>query len=468
MNKRMIRPIWILPSLLLTLPAAWLAGAGFSLSEQSAAGLGNGFAGGAAAAEDVSTIFYNPAGLARFTTAQAQSGITAILPQAKFENRGSQTATGTPLAGPTSGANSNGGVSALVPNLYYSHPLGADFVVGLGLHAPFGLTTEYDDHWVGRYVGLKSALMTVNFNPCLAWRINEQLSIGVGASVQYIDAELSSAIDYGLIAANIAAGVNSKANATLISPATFLPGSADGKLVMKGDDFGFGFNGGVLYEVSASTRFGLHYRSSIKHTLEGDADFTVPSAVADYKIPVLGAPLLAAGGLDFSDQAAQVQLRLPETISLSGFSALDDRWEIMGDITWTRWSRFSELVLDYANPATPNSVIPERWEDVFRYSAGLNYRLDEQWKLRAGLVFDQSPIFEDRYRSPRIPDEDRWWIALGVSYRAGDHLTLEAGYVHIFFMDTAIDNPTHTAGQYLRGQIDSAADLFSLGGTWHF
>lgn len=448
-----------------------LEGAGFAIIEQGVSGLGNGYAGAAAVAEDASTIFYNPAGMILLDRPQVESGMHVIIPSAEFINEGSLSAFGTPFEQPTTGPNDDGGEIALVPNLYYAHPVSERLVLGVGLHAPFGLSTDYEDDWVGRYLGLKSAITTITFAPSAAYRINDYLTIGVGLNLQYAEAELSSAIDFGFIAAGVAAGVNAQVlpgDPTLpIAPGTYLPQTLDGKVEVKGDDLSVGVNIGLLIELSEQTRFGIHYRSHVDFTLEGDADFNVPSSLEQVNAAI-GAPILAAGGFDFSDGDAEAPVTLPESISLSAYHELNSQWAVLGDITWMRWSRFETLLIDYNNPATPDTVVPENWEDVFRYSLGAIYKHNEEWTFRTGLVFDQSPVFENQYRSPRIPDEDRYWVTLGVSYQWRENIKLHLAYVHIFVDDPIIDNTTHTTGQYIHGTIDASVDIISAGLTWEF
>lgn len=117
--------------------------AGFALIEQGVSGLGNAYAGGAAAAQDATTIFYNPAGLTRLNKPEFIAAGHVIIPNAKFTNDGSTyvVSSSYPLNGNNGG---NAGVTVFVPNLYYSHPVNEKFFFGLGINSPFGLQTEYD------------------------------------------------------------------------------------------------------------------------------------------------------------------------------------------------------------------------------------------------------------------------------------------------------------------------------------
>jgi long-chain fatty acid transport protein len=163
------------------------SGAGFQLWEQSASGLGTSFAS-SATAEDASTVFWNPAGMTYLQGVNFSLAGHAIKLTTEFKNKGSNiTLPGglTPPTGvPISGGDGGDPFSvAFVPNFYYAHAISERLRIGVGVGAPFGLVTEYDDGWVGRYHALKSDLMTTNINPSIAWKINDAVSIGGGLNV---------------------------------------------------------------------------------------------------------------------------------------------------------------------------------------------------------------------------------------------------------------------------------------------
>jgi len=138
--------------------------AGFALVEQNASGLGNAYAGQAASAQDASTIFFNPAGMTLLPDAQLVVAGHLIQPSAKFSGTFS-----APVGG---GQGGDAGGLAFVPNLYFALPLTSSVSLGVGINAPFGLKTDYDAGWVGRFQALKSDLKTINVNPSIAWKLN--------------------------------------------------------------------------------------------------------------------------------------------------------------------------------------------------------------------------------------------------------------------------------------------------------
>ena len=170
----------------LALSAGHAFGSAFALAEQNVMGLGNAFAGAGATAEDANTVWFNPAGLARLNFTQFEVAIHLITPSAKFSDQGSHAA----LAQPLGGTGGDAGGTAVVPNLYASMALSPDWHIGIGLNAPFGLKTEYDNGWLGRYQALKSEIKTININPAVGWRATKDFWLGAGADYQQFKATL--------------------------------------------------------------------------------------------------------------------------------------------------------------------------------------------------------------------------------------------------------------------------------------
>lgn len=410
---------------------------GFALNEMSASSVGNAHAG-TAAAEDLSTIYFNPAGLVLHSGSGFTISGSAIRPSAKFTNTGSTAAVppGTPLTGGNGG---DAGSWAAVPAMYYATDLSSNLRFGIGVQAPFGLTTEYDDGWAGRYQALKSDMLTLNINPSIAWRVNDRFSVGAGVSAQYVRVELTQAVDFGTVCvANL--------DALTCGGLGLLPQGADGRARVKGDDWGFGYNLGAMFMPSPDLRFSVAYRSKIGHKLRGDAVFQRPAA--------LPGALAAA----FGDTGARASVDLPESLSLSAYAEIDPRWSVMGDVTWMRWSRFQELRIRFDNGA-PDSVTPENWKNTVRVSAAVNYRYNDAWKLRAGVAYDESPV-TDAFRTPRIPDSDRIWLAFGAQYKPTRSTSWDFGFAHMFVKDSAINKAEAT--NTLVGRYKSNVNILSV------
>jgi long-chain fatty acid transport protein len=404
--------------------------AGFGLIEQSGSGMGNALAGGAAISEDASTIFFNPAGMTYIPGTQVVGAIHLVKPNAEFNNEGSARALPRPLGG----EGGNAGDLAFLPNFYFKMDVNDNVKFGLGVNAPFGLKTEYDKNWIGRFQGIKSDLKTININPAIAFKVNDQLSLGFGVSAMYAKAELTSAVNIG---------------------------AAERSSKVEGDDWGFGFNLGAIYQATTDTRFGVAYRSKVTQQVEGDSksNFTNLNPVPTRTLN--------------TDITAKVDL--PEHLSMSAFSRLNDTWDLMGDVTWTRWSRFEELRILRDNGTNSTlTVTPENWDNTMRYSVGLNYHYSDTLKLRAGLAYDEEAI-STKYRTVRIPGNDRKWLAFGAGWQATPSTKLDVGYAHLFISDTKIDDnqstpvpPSPVGKGRVKGEYEGSVDILSLQVTHNF
>lgn len=432
-------------------PMANASAAGFALIEHSASGLGNAFAGGAAGAEDASTVYFNPAGMRRLDGVNYLAGLTIISPEARFKDRGSTTNTvfgGAPL-NVNNEEGGDAGPTAYVPIFYYSRDLGNGWSAGLGVNAPFGLTTAYDNGWVGRYHAVTSEIKTININPSLAYSVNPDLAVGFGISVQYIDARLTTAIDYG-------------------SLFSISPQALDGEADVRGDDTSLGFNLGLLWNASDSTRIGAAYRSRIKHHLKGDVKYAQPAPVAAAAQGVLN---------HVSGSDVDANITLPDTLSLSFHHQLSPKLALMGDVTWTNWSLLKELRVNFESGAS-DAVNTLEWEDAYRYSLGLSYQYSDAWTWRAGVAYDETPIPDAQHRTPRVPDSNRTWLAAGFNYKPSKTFNLDVGYAHVFFDDSTINqldtslpppnNDENFGRGNLVGEFDVSADILSLQAQWTF
>jgi long-chain fatty acid transport protein len=362
-------------------------------------------AGSAAAARDASTVYYNPAGMARLPRRELVIGTGVGFPSSQFDNRDTRDATGALLVG-------NEDVDdevAIVPSVFVVWPIGPRFRLGFGVTSPFGESTKYSPGWVGRYHTVEAELRTINLNPAVAYRLVDWLSVGVGFNAQYASVRSKNAIDFGSICFGVLP-------AAACAAGGLLPQAADGRVRLTAADWGFGFNGGVLIEPTPHTRIGVAYQSPIRHRFSGRADFRVPPS----------ATILTTTGM-FQDTDASFTLTLPERVSLSGVQHIGDRWTILADVTWTGWSRFHTTIVRFDNPAQPATVQPRNWHDTFRYALGASFRVIPELTLHAGLAYDESSV-SDRFRTADIPVSARTTGAVGATYRVRDWVSLDFSY----------------------------------------
>jgi long-chain fatty acid transport protein len=429
-----LAPVALAASLALLAPATALAG-GMALTTQNGSQIGNGYSGGAAA-EDASTVYFNPAGLAFLDHGEVDVAGSWIKFDTAFTNTGSTTAGVIPTPGRNSG---DAGADRLVPTAYVAYPVSETVAFGLGVSAPYGLATDYPSDWVGRYHALKSELVTINSSLAVSLKLTSQLSIGLGIDYQTADAELSNAIDLGL--AGYVAGIPG-----------FAPGSADALVRIEGDDARTGFNLGVLYEIADGTRVGLHYRSRMEHELRGEAHF---SGVTAPFAPV------------FVDQGVSAGLALPEVYSLSFFHHVSPDLALYADWSMWAWSCFEQLAVDFENPTTPDVTQIHDWKNASIYSVGARWQKSDQLTLRAGLVYNETPVPNAERRTARIPDSDRTWLCFGAGWQFNAEIRGEIGYAHLFFKDATIANDDG-AGHLLVGNVKSSADILSAQINWSY
>ena len=414
---------------------------GYALIDQNASGAGHAYAGAAAVAEDASTIFFNPAGMSYLPNSQFVASGQAIKPTATFDNNNSKTIGSTNLRGGNGGDPGDWG---FLPNFYYAKAVSDSIHLGLGVNSPFGLQTQYENDWVGRYQALNSKLQTININPSLSFKAYDWLSLGAGINIQYADTTLSNAIDQGTICYG-------KLGSASCNALKLTPQNNDGNVSIKGDDWGVGYNLGVIFQPLETTRIGIAYRSRINYTLKGNASF---SNIAT---------LLAS---KFQNSAVTADFIAPDSVSSSIVHQLNSQWDLLGDVTWTHWSLFKQLKVVNSTGAILNNQI-ENWQDTMRYSVGASYRYTEQLKLRVGSAYDQTPT-TNTTRTARIPDNNRVWMSLGANYKLSPSSSFDAAYTHIFVDNASINQGAGTAAGQLQGSYNSSIDIISFQYTHTF
>jgi long-chain fatty acid transport protein len=280
--------------------------------------------------------------------------------------------------------------------------------------------------------------------------VNSKLSIGGGVNIVYGDIVFSNAVDFGIICAGLAPGASCAA-----------PQSSDGFAALTGDnvsDPGLGFNFGLQYELNDDTTFGVAYRSEVDLDFKGNADFTVPANAA-----------FITGGGGFTDTAIKAGVTLPASLALSVAHGVG-KVTYLADVTWTGWSSFDELRIDYDNAVQPDSVTTENWEDTLRYSIGMDYQYSDLMVLRTGLALDETPIPSAERRTARVPGNDRTWLSFGLTYIMDDDLTIDVGYSHLFVDDSRINNTLETSSAALNstltGEYSGSVDILSVQLNW--
>ncbi|HEU0229733.1 MAG TPA: outer membrane protein transport protein [Burkholderiaceae bacterium] len=432
-------------ALLLGLTCSRANASAFQLIEQNASGLGNSYAGSAAIADNASTIFYNPAGMTRLPGVNLSAGMTAITTTFKFSDNGSTGPGGLPL-GTNQGGDAGG--TSFLPNLYASWQLDPSWFVGLGVGAPYGLSTDWDSDWVGRYQSTRFDLQSVNINPSVAYKASSRLSLGVGLDWLYADADYRRNVPTAGLIPQIPSTLPGSVRQALASQ---LMASPDMNARARLHGSGWGWNMGLLYRATDQTRIGLAYRSRVHVPLEGTTSLAgIPGAFSS-AIP---------GAVDNSASAT-----LPDTATLSVVHDINSKWQVLADLAWTGWSSLPELKIH--NGALGDDTLKLEFRNTWRVALGANYQINGRWKLRTGVSYDQSPIRGSDLRPTSLPDNDRVSVALGVQYRFNQHATVDVGYEHLFF-HSHINNATNPAEGTVTGTLNTAADLVGVQVSYRF
>ena len=419
-------------SLAVAMASSHVFASGFALNEQDVAGMGTGFAGRSSSAENASTVYGNPAGMARLEGQQVTGGVAAIDASTNIKD----------VSGRSSGSNKGDMVPfTAVPFGFYTNKLNEQWAVGFGVYAPFGLVTDYESGFQGKAFGSKSEVTVMTFQPTVSYAFNDRVSIGFGPTINRIAGTLESDINL---------------------PIT---GTGSNNIKIKGDDTAIGFNAGLLVQATDTTRVGLTYHSKVKYKLEGHTEVTKGTNVP-------------SGVLNNGRYDASLKIDTPESWDLSVTQDMSDAWKLYAGATWTRWSRLKDITVNNegVSAATGSGVLApqivgtikedQNWHDTWAYALGTSYRVTKQVVLRTGLTFDQSPT-NNTDRSPRIPTGDRTIFSLGLGYDVMPNMTVDLAYSYLKEEPVKVAR-TNALGQSYNAKYENSANGFGLGVTYKF
>ena len=438
---------------------------GFALQEQNASGLGNSFAGAAAAAEDASTIYFNPAGMSFLPAGrQVVVGGDWIDLSTKFSDGGSvPSGFGTPAQRPLGGDGGDAGKAVLVPNAYFATDVAPNLKAGLGISAPFGLKTEYDPSWAGRFQAIKSEVTSYNINPAVSWKMNDKTALAAGLNYQSFKAELTNAVNTSAAAFGAVLPVGGLAAATGAANAVTASGQPEGNVSVKGDDNGWGYNLGAMFQLAPQTRLGVAYRSAIKYHITGTVTFSnIPIATLNAIDPT---GRLAGA---FASGNVSLDIKVPDTFSIALSHQIDSRWTLLGDVTRTGWSSIQNLTVVRDSGSTLSNT-PENFRNTWRYGVGAIQRYNDAWSLKLGLAYDQTPV-NDTDRTARLPDQSRKWVSIGGQWRMSPVSTVDFGLAHLFVSDASINQNggNTTANGQLVGTYKASINILGAQFAYRF
>lgn len=386
---------------------------GFALQNQNGAGNGNAYAGAAASAEDASTVYFNPAGMTRLPEGHSLAlGLTFLDRTVQFRDKGTARLPGIALLG-SDGANP-GGLSR-IPVGYWSYAVSPELRVGAGISPTFGNKSQYEDDFVGRYAGYYADLKFINYNLSAAYKLNDWLSLGGGINRVTGQVEFRQGVVVGAGQSSI--------------------------YTLAGTGNAWAYNLGTLLQLAPETRLGITYRSQARFDLEGTGDVQARSIT----------PIKA-------------QLNLPSSYSFALSHQFDDRLELVADAGRTNWSSIQSLVVYNKHTSAFVTALGYRFKDTWRYGFGGNYRLNDAWKLRAGIALDKTPVQSPSDRTMTLPDTDRKWLSVGARWTLSRTSSVDFGYSHIFFSAAPTERVAATAAgnQTVLGEFKAEADLYSV------
>jgi long-chain fatty acid transport protein len=392
---------------------------GFAIREQSAYGLGSSFAGMAAPGDSISSTFWNPAAVTTATSTTVEGNLAAIFPRSEPDvdpTRSTLTALGI------SGNGGNVGETGVAPAGYLAVPITDELYFGLSVTAPYGLATTSYTPWVGMFSHLDAQVVSVNATPILGYKLNDMISIGIGAQIEYFDVDIKTAL---------------------------APFATPPRQRLEGDDTNVGLVAGVTLTPFDGTTVGIGYRSAVKHSLNGSQSFDIPVVTPIGTIPTGTYPVSAV-------------ITLPDTVSIGVRQRINAAFAIMAGMEWANWSRIQTVRFE-GSPARTSLALG--FNDGWFFSLGGEYKYNPNWTFRAGLGYEISPT-TDEHRSMRLPDGDRTWASLGASYNWNDRLSIDAAYAHLFVNNARVDETT--AGIRYAGTAEGRADIISIGVRYKF
>ncbi len=371
--------------------------AGFMLTEQSAGSLGRAYAGAGVDGTDLSGVYYNPATMVLHKGTAVQMGFVGIGLNLDY--------VGEDEAGNEVTANGRN-KSQAIPHGYFVHQINDTVWFGLGMTVPFGMGTEYDDDWAGNEHGISATILTFDLNPNFAFKLSEKFSVGFGASIQYAQADLKirSALDKRV-------------------PALTAESEIDA------DSIAWGWNVGMMWSPVENVRVGLSYRSQIKHDAEGDFTLDRPQNNG-VDIPIGYLPDDAQKVLNMQSFDGYATVTAPAWAMASVAWDVNELVSLYGTFRWTDWSSFDELNIT-TNVPNVGGNIKNKWRDTYLGSLGMDLRLTDWWTLRGGIAYESSPIANPQTRTAIIPDADRWWFAIGSSFKWSDNFQTDISFAHL-------------------------------------
>ena len=375
--------------------------AGFQLTEQSALALDRAYAGVGVDGTDISGIYYNPATMTLHPGTAVQMGLVGVGLNLEYVDQ--------------DGSKNNGRArEEVLPHIFASHQINDSTWVGLAVTIPYGLATDYGDDFKRKELGTDAKITVINFNPNVAWKLNDKFSLGAGLALQYVDAKF---------------GVGYEGNGLKLHNE------------YSADNFTWGWNVGMMWAPVENVRFGISYRSETKHATNGDLKTSGSDTLS------IGQSFAFGGTYD-----ASVTVSGPAWAMFNAAWDVNDYLSLYATFRWADWSSFKRLQTQSPelNQSISNIVkvdptigtvlgqvagalgdIHNNWVDTYLYSVGYDLRVNDFWTLRGGVAYETSAIGDPKTRTALIPDADRWWFAIGSSFHWSKNFQTDVAFAHL-------------------------------------
>jgi long-chain fatty acid transport protein len=422
---------------------------GYKLFEQSVSAMGNAYAGRGAQITDATLVHSNPAAISRLDGTQIATGLNLIHAETRYNQVSAKSANGASVIGRVDGKNS---LNEAVPFVFYSTTLDDKFSIGTGFYVPFGLSSDYQDDWAGRYFADETAIEVLAVTAVAAYQVSAQWSIGLGINLNHAEGTLSKFKDHSGLC-ELGTGINQLYKADVYNSLL-----CQSHYSVTGDDLAFGYSLGLHGQVTPELRLAMVYHSAVKFNLQGDSVITntpiTGAQVAGNSNFIVVSPTMPviskqSGKLAINPrvtEASRLALTTPASLALSLDHQLSSAWSWQASLSWTLWSDFRSI--DIVSTADSPSIslstqlpqnlngagyigfIPEHWRDSLSVALGLSWQLQPDRMLKTGLAYDENPI-EQSHRTARVPTNDRVWWTLGMNQQLNAQwsLDLAAGWM---------------------------------------
>ncbi|KKO45334.1 long-chain fatty acid transporter [Arsukibacterium ikkense] len=480
-------------AIVLAISSAGVSAEGYKLFEQSVSSMGNAYAGRGAQITDATLVYSNPAALTALDGAQVVGGLNLISAKTNYRHASAQSANGQSVVGRTEGANS---LNELVPFVFYANQLSEQLSWGIGFYVPFGLSSDYQDDFVGRYFADETAVQVLSLQPAIGYQLNERWSVGAGISINHAEGTLSKYKDHSGLCELGAASTNAIFGAAIYNGAY-----CNSHFEVAGSDIAFGYTLGIHGEPLPGTRLALTWHSAVRYTLKGNSVISntpiTGASVAGNPNYLVVAPNLPAIDLNTGKlaannslvEASQLALTTPASAAFSLDQQLTAAWSVQFSAAWTQWSKFQsiDIISTDANPSISLSTqqsanlnsggyigyIPQYWRNSWSLAVGATYAYRPDLTLKTGVAFDQNPISQ-HHKSARIPTDDRVWLTVGANWQVNDKLSLDLAYGYMFSGDVSVnereynvqDQPLYHSGY--QGQYSNKGQLLAVQANYRF